>query len=300
MIRSIDPSSDNFLLDIGRLQSRIDRAQQQISSGLRVIKPSDDPDAVGAIVTTGADVARNSQIGHNLDRVKGEVDGSEAALSTGITTLEQVRVIAAQGANFDQTAATRNGLATQVANLLERLVANANTTIEGRYVFSGDSDQAEAYQVDLTTATGTGVYAGTPATRQAQDPRGGTFPTSQTAQEIFDAPGAASVFGAVNALRVALLADDQTAITASLAGIETAHDHLSDSLAFYGSVQNQVDDAVSAVKASGLRLTSSLSDIRDADLAEATSDLVSAQTQLQATFSARARVPRNSLFDYLG
>jgi flagellin-like hook-associated protein FlgL len=107
-------------------------------------------------------------------------------------------------------------------------------------------------------------------------------------------------FGGVNDLRVALQANDQAGITAAVGSLQAAHDQLSNSLAFYGSVQTQVNDAISATKSLGLRLTSALSDIRDADLVEASSELVNVKLQIDATFSARTFVPQRSLFDFLG
>jgi flagellar hook-associated protein 3 FlgL len=299
MIHSINSSADSFLADLARLQDRSEEAQRQLSSGLRVSKASDDPDQVGAILQTSSDIARNEQIGRNLDRVKSEADGSEQSLSTAILALEKVAVLGAQGANFDQSAAARIGLAGEVQNYLERLVAAANSSVEGRFVFSGDSDQVPAYSIDLTSPTGTTSYAGAAATRLVQDPRGGTFSTSQSAQQIFDAPQA-SVFAAVNALRVALLANDEPGITASLGALQTAHDHLSDSLSFYGTVQGQVADAINAGRTLALRLSTDLSSLRDADLVEATSELVNTKYNLDAALSARAKIPRNSLFDFLG
>jgi flagellar hook-associated protein 3 FlgL len=300
MINSINPSADSFLVNIHRLQEKAERAQQQIGSGLRIINASDDPDEVGALVEAGSHVARNTQIARNLDRTKSEVDGAELALSTAITTLEKISVLGTQGANFNQTAAARSQIASEVTNLLGQLVGNANTNVERRYVFNGDTDQIAPYSIDLTTLTGTTPYAGTPSTRQVEDPRGGTFSISQTAQDIFDAPGGPSVFGAVNDLRVALLANDQDAIATAAGALQGAHDHLSDSLAFYGSVQNQVADATAATRVLGLRLTSALGDIRDADLVQASSELVATRLQLDATFSARVLVPQRSLFDFLG
>jgi len=299
MIHSINPSADNFLVDIDLLRARVDRAARQISSGLRVTKPSDDPDQVGAILQLGASLARNEQIGHNLDIVKGEVDGGEQALSAAVSTLEKVAVLGAEGANFDQTAATRNGLAVVVQNLLERLIGNANTTSGNRRMFSGDFDQVPPYALDLTTVTGTTAYAGSAATRRVEDPRGGTFPISQTAQQIFDAPGA-SAFAAVNSLRLALLANDQAGITTALVALRAAHDKVSESLSFYGSVQNEVDDGISAAKVVGLRILTNLSRVRDADLVGASVELNDAKLNLDAAFAARARVPKTSLFDFLG
>jgi len=300
MINSINPSADNFLIDINRLEARAERAQRQLSSGLRVSQPSDDPVQVSNILQLSSAVARNDQIGANLNLVKAEVDGGSQTLSTAVLTLEKISVLGTQGANFDQTAETRAGLAAEVQDLLQQLVVAANTAIGGRYVFSGDSDQTQPYALDLTTATGVTAYAGSAATRQMEDPRGGTFPISQTAQQIFDAPGAASVFGAVNSLRVALLANDQAGVTAAVGALSAAHDHLGQSLSYYGSIQNEVDDGISQVKTIGLRLTTNLSALRDADLTGASIELNNAKVSLDAAFSARAKVPRTSLFDFLG
>ena len=300
MINSINSSADNFLVNIDRIQARAESAQRQLSSGLRVSQPSDDPDQVGNILQLSSTLARNGQIGRNLDQVKTEVDTGERALATAVSTLEQASVIAAQGANFTAITSTRAGLGKQVQDLLDRLIANANTSIAGRYVFGGDSDQVAPYHLDLTSATGTTPYAGSAATRQVEHPRGGTITVSQTAQEIFDAPGAASVFGAVNSLRVALLADDQAGITTSISALNTAHDHLGESLSYYGSIQNAVEAAISDVKTTGLRLSTNLAALREADLVGASLDLTNAKLSLDAAFSARAKVPRTSLFDFLG
>jgi len=300
MINSINPSADNFLVDINRLEARAERAQRQLSSGLRVSQPSDDPVQVSNILQISSAVARNDQIGANLNLVKAEVDGASQTLSTAVATLEKISVLGTQGTNFDQTAETRAGLASEVQDLLQQLVVAANAAVGGRYVFSGDSDQTQPYALDLTTATGVTAYAGSAATRQVEDPRGGTFPISQTAQQIFDPPGAASVFGAVNSLRVALLANDQAGVTAAVGALTAAHDHLGQSLSYYGSIQNEVDDGISDVKTIGLRLTTNLSALRDADLTGASIELNDAKVSLDAAFSARAKVPRTSLFDFLG
>jgi flagellin-like hook-associated protein FlgL len=75
---------------------------------------------------------------------------------------------------------------------------------------------------------------------------------------------------------------------------------LSDALSFYGTVQNEVADASRAVSALTVRLTTTLTDLREADLAEASTELITARFHLEAAFSARSRSPQTSLFDYLG
>ena len=299
MIQNISTSADSFLAAVNQLQARVQRAQEAIGSGLRVNKPSDDPSVVSDILQINSSLARNTQIAQNLANVTAEVSGAEQAISGAVSTLDIVATLGSQGANFNRTAADRAQIAVQIQDQLQNLIGNANTSVGNRYVFSGDADQTTPYALDLTTTTGTTPYAGSAATRQVEDPRGSTFAVSLTAQQIFDAPGA-SVFEAVNAVRVALLANDQPGIATALANLKTAQDGLNGSLAYYGGVQNQVADATAATATIGLQLTANLGAVRDADIVSVASDLTTAQLQLQAAFSARAKFPATSLFNFLG
>src|SRR5205823_8300336 len=224
-------SADSFLAAVNQLQAQEARAQEEIATGLRVNKPSDDPSVVSDILHINSSLARNTQIGQNLGNVTAEVDGAESALSSAVSTLDIVATLATQGANFTRSAADRAQAAAQIQDQLQNLIGDANTSVGSRFVFSGDTDQTAPYALDLTTTNGTTPYAGSAATRQVEDPRGGTFAVSQTAQQIFDAPGA-SVFAAVNAVRVALLANDQAGIATALVDLRTAQDSLNSSLAY--------------------------------------------------------------------
>jgi flagellar hook-associated protein 3 FlgL len=299
MIQSISPTADSFLAAINQLQAQVARAQGEISSGLRVNTPSDDPSVVSDILQINSSLARNTQIGQNLTNVTAEVNGAEGALSAAVSTLDNVATLASQGSNFNRSAADRAEAATEIQDQLQNLIGDANTSVGNRYVFSGDADQTAPYALDLTTTNGTTPYAGSAATRQVEDPRGSTFAVSRTAQQIFDAPGA-SVFAAVNAVRVALLANDQAGVTTALGNLKTAQDSLNSSLAYYGGVQNQVADATAATSTIGLQLNANLTSVRDADVVAVASDLTTAQLQLQAAFSARAKYPATSLFNFLG
>src|SRR5260370_24316185 len=106
MINSINPSADNFLVDINRLEARAERAQRQLSSGLRFSQPSDDPVQVSNILQISSAVARNDQIGANLNLVKAEVDVPSQTLSTALATLEKANVLGPQGTHLDDTRET--------------------------------------------------------------------------------------------------------------------------------------------------------------------------------------------------
>jgi flagellar hook-associated protein 3 FlgL len=300
MISGMDPNSERFLTDLDQVQQRIERAQAQISSGLRVNKPSDGPDQIHDIIESGADLARIDQITQNLTRVKVEVDAGEAAVAAALPLLDRAATLASQAAGSTATAAQRKLIASEVEALQQQMVALTNTRVDGRYIFAGDLDQSQPYTLDLTSAAGVTPYAGTVATREIEAPSGARFTTARTAQEIFDDPGGSSALTALNNLRLALETDDQPGIESALVAIGAAGDHVNQQLFSYGTAQNQVAAATDAASKAHLRADEALSGARDADLVEASIELARASTQQQASLAARARLPRTSLFDYLG
>jgi flagellar hook-associated protein 3 FlgL len=301
MISALDSSTDRFLNDLAATSRRIDRAQQQLTSSKRITAPSDDPDQVGSLVQYKSELARADQAKIGLSRVKTEVDTSESALSSAVQLVESARVIAARGATSTATADMRQSMADELTGILQQLVATANTSVGGRYVFSGDNDQQPPYSIDTTQASPVSEYAGTDSTRQIPDATGSTFPTSLTARQIFDSatPGE-SVFAAVNALRLALQADDPAQIAAATADIASAGTYLEAQHAYYGTVQNRVNQAVNDASAIDLRLQSNISAIEDVDMVRAATELTQAESARNTALAARSHTSRVSLFDYLG
>ncbi|MBI3684654.1 MAG: hypothetical protein HY235_30155 [Acidobacteria bacterium] len=310
MLSGLNAFTEKFLLDIGRLQKRTDRAQEKLTSGLKLTKVSDSPDDVSSLLDSRAGLDSAIQVQQNLTRVKVEVDAGEKALQNGVQLLERARVLGAQGSSNLQTAATRAHLAGELQALLERMVAAASTAVEGRYIFSGDADQIAPYQVDLSTPSGVSAYQGAASTRQVADSSGLLFPVAQSADILFDsATGSENVFLAINGMRRALLAVDNPpnppdptipSIEQALGNLGSAALYLNQRLASYGLTQNRVAEAATAASALELSLRARIASIEEADLAEAATDLGQARIGLDAALQARARTPRRSLFDYLG
>lgn len=300
MLSGLHPSTETYLNDLERIQQRLDRAQRQISSGKRMERISDDPDQVSSLLQVRALLHRTEAVQVNLGRVQVEVDTAEQCLQSAVKLVERATVLGAQGVSGTQTAATRTSIAGEVRVLLEQLVGLTSTSVEGRYIFSGDSDQVVPYTVDLSQANGVSAYAGSGATRKTMHPTGVLFPIAMTAQELLDnADPNKNVFLAVNNLRLALENSDETAIGNAIMQLRSAGDHLNAQLAFYGTVQNQVTEAVTAASQMKVRLESELSVIEDADLAAAILESQQASYQQQAALAVKSKMPTTSLFDFI-
>ncbi len=306
MIRNLDPSAEQFLAALERIQTSVERAMRQISTGLRVNAASDAPDSISDILDLRSSLARNTQIRENLGRVQSEVDTAEQVLRTAVAALDRAVTLGSQGASSFVSAQTRQILATEVQALLENLVAASRTTVQGRYIFSGDRDQEPQYDLDLNAPTGVLRRFVTQASRRVEHPNGTTFLSARTAEEIFDhrnpddTPAADNVFAAVNGLRLALANNDETAIGTALASIRAASDYLNLQLAYYGAVQATIREALDFSGRMEVGIRTELGAKEDADLTKAITELQHAQTHQEATLRARAQLPRLSLFDFLG
>jgi flagellar hook-associated protein 3 FlgL len=143
------------------------------------------------------------------------------------------------------------------------------------------------------------------ATRQQENPAGGTFSVSKTAQDIFDdrdvndnfAPD--NAFAALNDLRLALQNNIVPDINAAITSIKLASDHLNAAQAFYGTVQNRIQEAIDFSHSYGTQIQTEIGQKEDADVVAASLEFSQGTVALQAAFQMEGRVPRTTLFDFL-
>jgi flagellar hook-associated protein 3 FlgL len=301
MLRSINSDADRFLEGLRTLSRQQERAVRQVSSGERVERISDDPDAVTQILQIRAQSARVAQIEINLGRLETETGTAENALQQAVKLMDRVRSLGAAATGMHQTADTRAGLAGEIADILVRLTGLANTESGGRFIFSGDADGTPALgPFDFAQTPPWGAYQGAAATRRAEHPTGILFDVSRTAGGIFThADPARNVLQRVEDLRQALLANDDQAIRGALAPLAGVSAHLNSELMFYGNVQTQLAEASETAARMQTRLEAELSALEDADAATAITEMQQARFHLHAALGVRGRIPRTSLFDFL-
>jgi|SRR5579872_109475 len=300
MLSSLNPASQAFVNSLGAVSQRLSQEQQQISSGLRVAQVSDDPDSVSPILQVRASLSSVGQILQNLGQVATETTTADQSLQSAVSLVDQARTLAAQAASGTQTAQTEQDIGQQVGAILEQIVGISNTSVGGRYIFSGDSDQTPPYSVDLTQATPVSSYQGSASTRRVQHPDGTTFAASETAQQIFDAPAAnQNVFSSISGLYTALQNNDQNGISTAIQNITGAASYLNTQLAFYGGVENKITGATNFGTNLQVQLQTRLSQLQDVDDSQAIVQMTQDQTTEQAAIQSWAQIPRSTLFDFL-
>ncbi|HTB18842.1 MAG TPA: flagellin [Bryobacteraceae bacterium] len=300
MISALNAQAQSFLAGLSQIQQRLQTSQTELTTGLQINNVSDAPSEIADIWQLNSELDQTQQTETNLGQVQTEVDTAQSALQAAVTLVEQAETYGTQGASDTSSATTRQDLANSLGGILQQLVATANTTVQGRYIFAGDTDQTTPYTIDLTQTSPISGYQGSASTRLIQGADGTAFPVALTAQQIFDSSNSQdNVFISITSLMQGLQNNNDTEINSAIGDVQSADTYLNQQLAFYGTVQGRVTGAQTFGQNYTVELQTQLSGVQDANEAADITNMTQAQTQLQAALQSEAQLPKTTLFDFL-
>ncbi len=124
---------------ISEANQAITKTQAQLSTGQRILSPSDDPVASTKILELEQSLARIDQYGKNIDLAENNLDLEESALNGVLNLLQRVREIAVQAGNTAvYTENEYKSMAAEVDSRLEEMLNLVNTrSASGDYIFAG-------------------------------------------------------------------------------------------------------------------------------------------------------------------
>lgn len=139
-------------------QSKLMDSADQMSSGLRVRKPSDDPlSAARAVVVSQAE-AQNNQYKVARTFASNGMSLEETVLKNATNTIQNIQTTLIYAGNGSLSDADRGIIAVQLKGLKEELFNLANSTdSNGRYIFAGFVSDKAPFEMD---ANGKVTYVG--------------------------------------------------------------------------------------------------------------------------------------------
>ncbi len=165
-----------------QLQQALDRTQQQISSGRRILTPSDDPIASARTVELRETLSRLEQFERNGEIARNRLSFEETALVSVNDTLQRVRELSILANNDTQSPESRRLIAGELRERVDQLVQIANQRDGGgRYLFSGNRDGT----APVTTSGGAFSYNGDQGQRLIQIAEDRQIPDSDSGANVF-------------------------------------------------------------------------------------------------------------------
>ena len=198
----IDPNMvPSLLAELQQSQVQLNTALQQVSTGLRVNQPSDDPTAAAAMVQNTIETGDLDQYTQNVSTSLSTVQTASSVLSSVVTSLTSAVSAGTEGANGTNNASDLQALANQVQGILTSVVSAANTSVSGSYLFGGTST-ATPYTADPASPTGY-TYNGNNDTNSVAIGDQTSVQVNLPGSQIFSAAGN-NVIGSLSSLVTAL------------------------------------------------------------------------------------------------
>lgn len=280
---------------------------EQMSTGKRVNRASDDPVAASQAVVLSQAQAQNSQFATARTFATQRVSTEESTLAqvtTAIQSAQEKIVYAGNGTLSDDD---RASLATDLQGIRDQLLNLANSQDgNGRYIFGGYKTESAPFDDD-------GTYVGGAENVAQQVDSSRSMVIGHTGDKIFDSLTSnakpdtdSNLFTMLDSAIAALntpVSDDETAQEKASAAIDKTNRGLSNALnnvlsvrAELGTQLNELDKLDSLGDDRALSQTQQMSNLVDVDWNETISNYVMQQTALQASYKAFSDMQGMSLF----
>ena len=140
----------NINTNLGLLTWDMTTLSNQISTGKRVNKPSDDPSGGATIMAMRTVLADIEQYNTNVGVSDDWLQESESALQSMKLVVEQANVLAEQMSTDTYRPENMDVAAEEIDILFESLIKLGNTRVGDRYIFAGYGTQNRPFTNDLT------------------------------------------------------------------------------------------------------------------------------------------------------
>ncbi|SFU55317.1 flagellar hook-associated protein 3 FlgL [Nitrosomonas eutropha] len=298
--------STNTLYDQGtrsmlQQQSSLLKLQQQLSSGKRIMTPSDDPIGAARAHELSQSLALNTQYADNRYRAMDSLQQVDSTLGSVSSVIQSARTMAVAAGNPAFSDSERKMMAIELRGHFGHLLGLANTKDEqGNYLFSGFKGNTQPF---VEQSAGVVTYEGDSVQRLIQVSGSRQLEVSETGKDVFGADGS-NLFNTVEDFIGALEtpgggATLNNAVSTALQDLDVALDNVLTKRAAVGSRLQEVDALQQIGEDTAVQYQQSLSRLQDLDFAQAISDLMRQQASLEAAQKTFTRVSGLSLFNMI-
>jgi flagellar hook-associated protein 3 FlgL len=280
---------------IGKQRSRQIELSEQLSSGLRINRPSDDSLGAKKLAALHTEHRRVEQHSRNIGSARHLLNSADHALDESSNTLYRTKELAIRGLNSAMTPADRGFLGDEIASLREHLHSLANTRTNQRYIFGGYVSTTPPYDNALAFVGDTNVtqYEVGDGELVKATTRGGAAFGDGT-------PATVDVFDNLNRLEAAIRNGIEVDMQDELERLETSIEQVITVRQHVGLEMNRLDGAESVASYLNTRLPETMSSIQDVDFTAAVSEMKMVENALQATIATSSRLMKGtSLLDYI-
>jgi flagellar hook-associated protein 3 FlgL len=305
-----------MLRNITNNLGRMNNMQNQLSTGMRINKPSDDPVGITFALRYRSELDSNDQYTDNVGSALSLLQYTDTTIGQAGDVMQRARELLVQGANgtVDQTSLA--AIKTEISQLYNQMVEIGNTQFNGKQIFNGEQTGVKPYPA-LTLEQAADPLATPPvykAYHVASDKgtikyelsAGMSIAINMAGSEVFGEPVVSdtditsdNAFQLLRRAHDMLAAGDQDGISDLLGQIDTRMDKLLTKRAEIGARINRVELIQNRLNDININLQTVKSKTEDADMAQVITNMKTEENVYQASLSVGAQIIRPSLVDFL-
>ena len=138
--------SHRTLQNLWASMGRMDRWNQQLSTGRRISTPKDDPSGTEAAMRLRTTIQAAEQYVRNVDDAISWLEATDAALDQVTKVMQRARELVIYGGNGSMPDDSREALAQEMDQLLRDLINVANSKHGQRHLFAGENTLLKPFE----------------------------------------------------------------------------------------------------------------------------------------------------------
>ncbi len=304
----------NTMLDeFSVLKQQQANLQNQVSTGLRIHAPSDDPAAMQSTLDDLSSQSIQQQYSSNISTTQSQANSIYSVLQSLQTLVSKAGEIVTSAGSGTNSQSDLNNYATEVTSMIQQAAQLLNTKdpSTGQYLFGGTASGQPPFTVttDSNNNVTGATYNGNSSVNQVEIASGVTVsvavPGANTSGSgpiglVTDSRSGADLFNHLIALQNDLESGNTSAISSKdNQNIQSDQDNMTYQVAYNGNVQTRLNTAASLATSQANALTTDVSNKSSADLAQTMIQLTQTQTAYQAALESSASIMQLSILNYL-
>lgn len=285
---------DIFKNNLAALKEQLDKNQNIIASGKKIMAPSDDPVMASRSVELEAQKNQNDQFSRNLGQLKTLSSFYDTSLTKIEELLTRVKELTVSQSSDNMDASTRLTASEEVKGIIEQLVSIGNSKIGSTYIFGGQRAHSVPFALDADYNV---TYSGTSDVSSVYVDNTTRENAGISGERVFNADS--DIFSSLKAFKEALETNDRSGIQSAMDDIDEALAATEDNLAYVGTYMKRIEDLLADNEVKSNNLTQTVSDMVETDITQAIADFNTLTTTYQGLLYSMARVQELSILNYL-
>ena len=279
-------------------QARLATLNEQLTTGKRINRASDDPYGAEAVINLRISQTEVDQFARSAETTYRKLITSDDTLNAYGNTLDKVRMLVSRALSDTTTPESKAAIATELEMVRAQVLTTANTKYGDEFVFGGTRQDAPPFDPV------TGIPAATPATSQyiQIEPGANAIASGVTAEGLFS-DATATIFTDLDAAIAAMRGTgdpvaDKATLVATTSRLVVYDTQLNTARIRIGANMNTAEIVQERLDGHASAYNDLASSIEGADFVETAVAVSRAQQALEATLQVTATRQR-TLFDFL-